>query len=253
MRKTKIHGRGFCGTEEHYYADRGIYTVRLQVKDPRKDITEARRTVDVSLLNRKGILVDPRDGYDYKTVLIDSIGWMAQDLHHGKWLSMWERAIQKNNGIVERYGETDFEDLDLLTGYYNYGEAMNYQYQEKNPGICPPGWYIPDNAEWNSLINHLGEDKDPAIFLSVIGDEGVNLSFTGRRFVDWGISRPQPGGLYWSSSGDFGSTPYTFNLFYFPKDTVNLGILTFAPSDSMYVDYFDKYALTLRCVKKNEQ
>ncbi len=43
------------------------------------------------------------------------------------------------------------------------------------------------------------------------------------------------------------------NLFYFPKDTVNLGILTFAPSDSMYVDYFDKYALTLRCVKKNEQ
>ncbi|MBT3242002.1 MAG: hypothetical protein HN352_02555 [Bacteroidetes bacterium] len=237
----------------HYYPERGIYTVIMQCKDPAGDITETKREVDVSILNLKGILTDPRDGYNYKTVLIDSIWWMSQDLHHGKWLSMWAREEQIDNGIIERYGRTDFEDIDRYSGYYNYDEAMDYSYGEKTPGICPYGWYIPSNDEWISLVDHVGDKKDPAIFLSVLGDEGVNLGFPGRRYIGWGQNAQQPGGLYWSSSGVYIPLPPTINLFFFPKDTSYLRPITLSPQDSMYHEYHEKYAIALRCVKKNSQ
>lgn len=245
----------------YYFPERGIYISLLQIRDPKGKIAETKRQVDVSTLNLKSLLIDPRDFIEYKTVLIDSIWWMAQDLHHGKWLSMWEKAFQTDNGIVERYGLSDFEDLDVNSGYYNYGEAMDYRYNLKTQGICPPGWYIPSNEEWISLVEHIGEDKDPAIFLSVLGDEGVNLGYGGRRYIGWGGGLYDSSlslywsslGLYWSSSGLFDREPYTFNIFFFPKDTSFLQPITFEPHDSMHILYYEKYAIPLRCVKPNER
>ena len=237
----------------HYYSEKGTYTVIMQIRDSNGNIAESRRTAEATLLNLKGQLVDVRDGKDYKTVLIDSIWWMAEDLHHGKWISMWEKARQTDNGFVERYGKTDFENLDANSGYYNYGEAMDYHFAEKTPGICPPGWYIPNNDEWIGLVGHVGDGKDPAIFLSVIGDEGVDLTFTGRRYIGWGQSETDFGGLYWSSSGSYQMEPYGISFFYYPKDTTNLRPISLEPGDSLHSMYYKEYALPLRCVKKNER
>ncbi len=237
----------------HFFSERRIYNTLMQVRDNNGKIAESRRQVEVTLLNLKGLLVDIRDGEEYKIVLIDSIWWMSEDLHNGKWLSMWENAIQTDNGIIERYGKTDFDNLDIKSGYYNYGEAMNYSYGEKTQGVCPPGWYIPTNDEWISLVDHVGDGKDPAIFLSVIGDEGVNLAFSGRRYIGWGQSVIEPGGLYWTSSGSYQIEPYGISIFYYPKDTSDLRPLSIEPGDSLYSLYYWKYALPLRCVKKNER
>lgn len=235
----------------HYYPERGTYIAVMQIRNPKEETVETKRQANVSLLNLKAVMVDARDGKDYNTVLIDSIWWIAEDLHHGKWISMWEKALQLNNGIVERYGRTDFNDLDEKTGYYIYGEAMDYTYGEKTPGICPPGWYIPSNEEWISLVEHIDDGKDPAIFLSILGDEGVNLGFGGRRYIGWGQTAVQPGGLYWTSSGFYESEPYSYNIFFFPKDTSYLRPITFEPGDTLFSLYYKKYALPLRCVKKN--
>ena len=205
----------------------------------------------LSHLKNQDLVRDKRDGKEYKTVLIDSIWWFAEDLHHGKWISIWENASQTDNGIVERYGTTDFENLDINSGYYNYEEAMDYNFADKAKGVCPPGWYIPNNDEWISLVDHVGDKKDPAIFLSVIGDEGVNLAFTGRRYLGWGQSAIEPGGLYWSSSGTYQMSPYGISLFYYPKDTSKLEPISLEPGDSLYSVYYEKYALPVRCVKKN--
>lgn len=238
--------------QTHRYSHRGWYSAFMEVSDPQGNLVKSRRDINVSLLNLKSNLVDPRDGQTYKIVLIDSIWWMSQDFCYGKWLSMWERAMQTDNGVVERYGATDFEDLDRLTGYYNYGEAMNYNYQVKSQGICPPGWYIPTNDEWQSLVDHVGADRDPAIFLSVIGDEGVNLSYTGRRFYDWGQSRIDFAGLYWTSTGEFTPSPQRLSIFYYPKDTTELRPLSYTTADTIFFAYRDYYALPLRCVKKHQ-
>ena len=241
----------FKAVAKHYYSERRIYTVCLQVRDNSGNTTIGKRQVETTLLNLKGLAVDARDGEEYSTVLIDSIWWMAEDLHHGKWISMWEKALQTNNGIIERYGKTDFNNLDVLSGYYNYGEAMDYVYREKNPGVCPPGWYIPSNDEWLSLVEHVGDGRDPAIFLSVIGDEGVNLAYSGRRYVGWGQSVVDHGGLYWTSSGTFQMESFGFNIFYYPKDTTEMRTISYEGGVESYGLYLNHYALPLRCVKKN--
>jgi uncharacterized protein (TIGR02145 family) len=53
---------------------------------------------------------------------------------------------------------------------YNWATAMNLastcnssscsnQIQAKHKGICPAGWHIPSNDEWNVLINYAGAIK----------------------------------------------------------------------------------------------
>lgn len=75
---------------------------------------------------------DLRDGQTYKTVKIGDQVWMAENLGH-----------ETTSSIC---GEKEF--LTLFGCRYSWNEAKT---------VCPVGWHLPSQAEWNTLIEFVGD------------------------------------------------------------------------------------------------
>jgi len=100
------------------------------------------------------------DGNTYQTVIIGDQVWMAENL----------RANTYSDGISIPHvpGLTDWTELDsgAWSNYNNnpindaiYGKFYNW-YAATNPNICPQGWHVPTDAEWQQLEFALGMDAD---------------------------------------------------------------------------------------------
>ena len=115
------------------------------------------------------ILTDERDGREYRTVQIGNQCWMQENLNIGTPRINME---QSDNQIVEKTCyNNDEENCETYGGLYTWDEAMNYGASEAGD-ICPEGWHIPGNEEWQELNDFLGivstgqkmkvpEDHDP--------------------------------------------------------------------------------------------
>jgi len=95
---------------------------------------------------------DPRDGTTYPTNLIGSQCWLAANLNYGRILS--SQKAQSDNCIAEKYCYND--DNTNCTGnggLYQWDEMMRFEEIPAMQGLCPPGWHIPTESEWNTLFN----------------------------------------------------------------------------------------------------
>lgn len=81
-----------------------------------------------------GTMKDNRDGKVYKTVKIGNQWWMAENLAYKASSGCW--SYDNNISNVNTYGYL-----------YNWETAKN---------ICPSGWHLPSNSEWEILIERLG-------------------------------------------------------------------------------------------------
>lgn len=102
-------------------------------------------------------LIDPRDGKMYTTIPIGSDCWMAQNLNYGQFVVSDSLATvhsdQFNNNIIEKYCQgNDSNNCILYGGLYEWNEMMNYTSAGGGQGICPPGWHVATDAEWQAMI-----------------------------------------------------------------------------------------------------
>jgi len=118
--------------------------------------------------------VDIRDGKEYKKVQIGDQIWMAENLNYaaegsvcyGEGNSSGQDRFYVpefvNNAWAARY-LTPSEICDIYGGrLYDWNTAMNNESgSSADPsgveGVCPVGWHLPSNAEWEKLINYVGE------------------------------------------------------------------------------------------------
>ena len=110
------------------------------------------------------------DGNVYKTVVIGSQIWMAENLKVSHYSDGTEIPY-----ITDKAGWAAFETNSAGKGYcfYDFGSSTEYgalytwaaamngaDYSGSNPsgvqGVCPTGWHMPSNAEWIVLIKELG-------------------------------------------------------------------------------------------------
>lgn len=141
-------------------------------------------------------VTDPRDNRVYATVMIGSRCWMQENLNYGTVIS--DLTPQTDNCIPERYIRS--LTPSSVTAFYQWEELMNYEPAPGSQGLCPPGWHVPVETEWNDLLTvHMGpgqagkplQEDNPAGFRAY--RSGVN--YLGHTWNFAGFAT-----LFWSSS-----------------------------------------------------
>ena len=116
--------------------------------------------------------VDARDGKTYKKVQIGEQIWMAENLRYeADGSKCFGEGGDGTMVIDETYHDqgTNFhnvktvtlsEHCDIYGRLYDWNTAMNGEHSSHaNPsgveGVCPVGWHLPSDAEWQTLIDYV--------------------------------------------------------------------------------------------------
>ena len=201
----------------------------------------------------KGTMTDARDGMTYKTVTIGTQTWMAQNLNYD-YNEGTAKSNCYNNSVdsCAKYGRlyTWAAAMDSAALFSTAGKDCGYD-NICSPsgtvrGVCPEGWHLPDDAEWNTLMTAVGGERTAGKKLKTTS--GWYESSNGYDFYGFGVL---PAGFL-SSNGSFVSVGYNTYLWSssergsYYADNWNIG----ATSDSASCIYSNKYLeFSVRCLK----
>lgn len=86
----------------------------------------------------------------YHTIQIFSQCWMKENLDAGTMIMGSQN--QSDNGLVEKYCyANNVNNCAAKGGLYIWEEMMHYTTVNGSQGICPEGWHVPTDEEWNIL------------------------------------------------------------------------------------------------------
>lgn len=132
-----------------------------------------------------GTVIDSRDSKVYKTVIIGTQTWFAENLNYGSHIFVADSIKVIQEGTQKFCYDNDNLNCETEGGLYQWHTAMGLtsecislkacsrQISEVNhQGICPLGWHIPNSFDWNLLSSELG-GRDLA------GEKLKNVSFGG--------------------------------------------------------------------------
>jgi uncharacterized protein (TIGR02145 family) len=96
------------------------------------------------------------DGYDYSTVLIGDQCWFSENCRYLPEVS----PSSSSSTTTPFYYVYGYEGSDVATAksqanYSTYGVLYNWP-ALMEPGICPSGWHIPSDLEWQTMEISLG-------------------------------------------------------------------------------------------------
>ncbi|MDR2595321.1 MAG: hypothetical protein LBC87_11185 [Fibromonadaceae bacterium] len=91
-------------------------------------------------------------GQTYKTVKINNQTWMAENLNYDVLGSIcYDYNIDKCNEYGKLYDWATAMNIDS-----KYNNQLWNGSDENHRGICPNGWHIPSNDDWDELIDFAG-------------------------------------------------------------------------------------------------
>ena len=174
------------------------------------DLKSQISTLENKLLSG-GLIVKDIDGNIYNSVKIGSQVWMAENLRVTKYPDgtpipmVTENSTWNALTITDRaytYLNNDVANAKEWGAYYTWSTVTNGVGSNTNPsnvqGICPDGWHVPSDAEWQQLEFYLGMSPSDT---SIIGRRGTN---EGGKLKEAGLDH------FWSpNSGATNETGFT--------------------------------------------
>ncbi len=120
------------------------------------------------------------DGNTYKIVSIGTQIWMAENLkttkyNDGSYISDGTRKRNYSNENNPKYYFNYDDDIQNVT---TYGRLYTWFVANDSIGICPKGWHLPSDAEWNILINYLGGEKSAGGKMRLSGSFWIDMDKT---------------------------------------------------------------------------
>ena len=199
------------------------------------------------------VFVDGRDNQVYKSVVIGSQIWMAENLNFEAPGSVCYSGDMNN---CDKYGRLytwsiAIDSIGLLTSKENpqdCGYARMCSLPLKVRGICPDKWHLPTKNEWSELITTAGGESVAGKILK----SQMGWSNNGDGSDDYGFSALPAGymgyegwayhggkeSVFWSATEGHSSMAYVMLL----KSTDN----------SMYLGYYDMWKnnkYSVRCIQ----
>jgi len=178
------------------------------------------------------LLIDSRDGKKYKITAIGNQIWMAENLSYNA----------KNSKCYN----------DENSNCKKYGRLYSWETVKGNQNLCPDGWKLPSNAEWNVLVNYAGGEKNAGNKLKA--KSGWNNSGNGAD--DYGFAA-LPGGHAsregkFSYAGDLGLW-WSDNLKVHSEFASNWYINARGNAkNNDFFEAFESYFSSIRCIKKDK-
>ncbi len=193
---------------------------------------------------------DNRDGHVYRYVQIGTQTWMAENLAYlatGSWC--YEDKSENCDKYGRLYSWYQAMDLPQLADE-NAAQTVSSPHQ----GICPEGWYIPSDAEWKELADHVGVAEAGTKLKSRTGWalNGDGTSGNGSDSFGFGVL---PAG-YRYDMGTFGDQGYESDFWSYANDgsgTVSGWDHYFVYNSTYVKRYSNKKACgySLRCVRND--
>jgi uncharacterized protein (TIGR02145 family) len=225
-------------------------------------------TNKTAIADTASMWVRDHEGNIHPTVTIGSQVWMADNMYVTTYpdgapiedISTWNDGDDDSfafpiketsnyegnaNTPVASYGDIDIKRYGL---FYQWNAAMAGSTTEGAQGICPSGWHIPTNADWDQLQSTLGSSttaddtwnngkaEKVGNKIKLGGGSGFSAVYSGH--IDDGADRKLRGiqSAFWSSSLE-SSSPW-YRVLAHDEEGVYRG------------DDVDKtYGTTIRCVK----
>lgn len=141
-----------------YVLKNGRITVKLNIHTDIDSIVFYKPEINDSF-------TDERDGRTYRFVEIGNQVWMAENLKYLPAVySETSGSITEPRYYVYDYNGTNVDDAKESVNFqtygvlYNWAAAMNGQESSDSQvqGICPTGWHLPTDAEWDELADFVG-------------------------------------------------------------------------------------------------
>jgi len=201
----------------------------------------------IAFSNVKAQTVTDFDGNVYETVVIGDQTWLKQNL----------KSVHYSDGAaivnVVAYDNNE-ENATIYGRLYTWNAAMRNKKTQSTQGVCPSGWHLPSDAEWNLLINYLGGS-------TVAGGKMKESGTTHWESPNTGATNSS--GFTALGSGEFDAhyTPNVFRILhqfevYWTSTEVNtlLAKEKFLESTNTKCSDYDWYKTmkySIRCVKDN--
>jgi len=199
----------------------------------------------------EAITVTDIDGNIYKTVVIGTQTWMAKNL----------RTTKLNDGTVISLVAENPDWINLLTPGYcwydnnasangkTYGALYNFAAITTSK-LCPTGWHVPSQAEWEQLRDNTGGENMAGGNLKEKGTTHWNSPNTGATDA-YGFTA-LPGGERYQDSDDYAYLGINNNFWSttIGPETNPLGVRMYYDSEIFHMSEFHKgRGLSVRCVK----
>ena len=165
----------------------------------------------VVILGSTENLTDSRDGQTYKTVTIGSQTWMAQNLNYKAANSFCYESSAEN---CEKYGRLYLWSAarDSVgawsTNGKDCGDLTSCSPTDPVRGVCPKGWHLPSNTEWETMLIAVGGVSTAGKVLKSTSswngngtdDFGFSALSAGYRFVRGDYDLEGSKTYFWSST-----------------------------------------------------
>jgi len=209
-------------TALHKYTAAGKFRVKMEVMDSGGLTDTTGLTLNVSTgTNETGLILPTKDNLAYGTVKIGTQWWMAENLN------------QKSAGKF-CYGNSA-PNCALYGGLYTWPDMMNTAITERARGLCPSGWHVPSQAEWQQLLDFYGPDAARQ-HLEVAGDSDFRMFYAGQRSTAGRSEMLNSVANFWTSTKAAGENAIGFS---FQKDQ----------NTAFKLNLAQNYSFSVRCVK----
>jgi uncharacterized protein (TIGR02145 family) len=198
----------------------------------------------------EGSVVRDIDGNIYNTVAIGNQLWLNEDLKTTR-LNDSTEIININDVKIwsERVGPAYcWYNNTSKSNSEAYGALYNW-YAVETKKLCPTGWHVPDNNDWNILVRFLGGDsnagqklKEEGKTLWISGNKATNESGfgavpSGYRFVDGVFYDKGLNETWWTSTETSGLSAMA-------------RLISYASNSVYQIPYYNKkHGFSIRCIK----
>ncbi len=180
---------------------------RKQIKENaiREEIANMQKQVDEKILNEVFIgkyeFKDDRDGKNYKWAKIGTQIWMAENLAYVPSDNNFihPQQIKESNSWSKVKAPAYCFYNDDISNYSSYGVLYNW-YAVESGKLCPEGWHVPSQNEWDILVQYLTTLEIPneqSIWIN--GKVGFMAKYSGKR-ESFGFNNIDNVGYWWTST-----------------------------------------------------